>query len=61
MILQHFSLTCYVPLVKDQSSCYEIPILAIYIKIKVFNQVNRKQLKIPKTFWEYLEFYIVAY
>ena len=30
-------------------------------KHKEFNRVNRKQLKIFKTFLEYVEFYIVAY
>ena len=49
------------PLVKDQSSFYEIRSLAVYIKIKAFNRVNRKQLDILKTILGYLEFYVVAY
>ena len=48
-------------LVKDQSSFDEIRRLAIYTNIKAFNQVNRKQLNIVKTFFGYFEFYIVAY
>ena len=48
------------PLVKDQSSFYEIRILAIRINIKAFNLVNRKRLNILKIFLEYLKFYIVA-
>ena len=49
------------PLVKGQRSFYEILSLAIYINIKAFNRVNRKQLNVLKTFLEYLESYIVAY
>ena len=37
-------------LVKDQSSFYEICSLATGINIKGFHRVNRKQLKILKTF-----------
>ena len=48
-------------LVKDQSSFYEIRSLAIRINIKAFNRINGKQLKILKTFLEYLEFYIAVY
>ena len=40
---------------------YVIYSLAICINIKAFNQINRKQLNILKTFLEYLEFYIHAY
>ena len=54
-IFQHSLLTYCIPLVKDQSSFYEIRSLAISIKIKAFNRVNRKQLNIVKTFLEYLE------
>ena len=36
-------------------------IKAVFIKLVEFNWVNRKQLNIPKTFLEYLEFYIVDY
>ena len=61
MILQHSLLTYCIPLVKDQSSFYEMRSLSISIKIKAFNRVNRKQPNILKTFLEYLEFYIVAY
>ena len=61
VIFQHSLLTYCISLVKDQSSFYEIRSVAISIKIKAFNQVNRKQLNILKTFLEYLEFYIVAY
>ena len=43
------------PLVKDQSSFYEIRSLAICINIKVFNRVNKKPLNILETFLEYLE------
>ena len=31
------------------------------MKFVAFNWVSRKQMNIPKTFMEYLEFYIVAY
>ena len=41
------------PLVRYQSNFYEIRSLAIWINIKVFNRVNRKQLNILKTFLEY--------
>ena len=61
VIFQHSSLTSYIPLVKDQSSFYEICSPTICINIKAFNQVNRKQLNILKTFLEYLENYVVAY
>ena len=36
-------------------SCTEIRNLAICINIKAFNQANKKQLNILKTFLEYLE------
>ena len=40
MIFQHSSLTCYMPLVKDENSFYEIRSLAIYANItKVLNRV----------------------
>ena len=58
---QHSLLTYFIPLVKDQSSFYEIRSLAICINIKVFNWVNRKQLNILKTFSKYLEFYMVPH
>ena len=61
MIFQHFSLPYCIPLVKDQSSFYEIHTQDICINIKVFNRVNRKQLDILNTFLEYMEFCIVAY
>ena len=48
-------------LVKDQRSFYETRTLASCINIKVFNQVNRKQLNFLKTFLEYMELYIAAY
>ena len=48
-------------LLKDQSSFYEIRSLAIYINIKVFNRVNRKQFNILKSLSEYLENYVVTY
>ena len=35
--------------------------LAICINTEAFNRVNKKQVKILKTFLEYLEFYIVTY
>ena len=47
-----------IPLVKDQSTFYEIHSLAICIIIKAFNRVNRKQLNILKMFLEYLNFQI---
>ena len=34
-------------------------IVAIYINIKVFNRVDRKQLNILKTFLEYLDFILL--
>ena len=46
---------------KDQSSFYEIRSLAICINIKAFNRINRKQLKILKTFLECLKFDIIVY
>ena len=49
------------PLVKDQSSFYEIRSLGICMNIKALNQVKRKRLIILKIFLEYLEFHIVAY
>ena len=52
MIFQQSSLSYDIPLVKDQSSVYEICSLAICINIKAFNRVNRKQLNIVKTFFE---------
>ena len=61
VIFQHSSLTYCIPLVKDQSSFYEILSTAICINLKAFDWVNRKQLNILKTFSEYLEFYIAAY
>ena len=42
---------------KDQSSFYEIRSLAICINTTIFNRVNRKQLNILKTFFEFLEFF----
>ena len=42
-MFEHLSLTYYIPLVKGQSSFYEIRSLAICINIKVSNRVNRKQ------------------
>ena len=33
----------------------------IYINIKVFNRVDRKQLNILKTFLEYLDFILLLY
>ena len=56
MIFQHSSLTYCIPLVKYHSSFYEIRNLAIRINIEAFDQINRKQLNILKTFLEYLEF-----
>ena len=44
-----------IPLVKDENSFYEIRSLDIYINIKDFNWVSRKQLNILKTCLEYLE------
>ena len=35
--------------------------LVIYMNIKAFNRINRKQLNSPKIFLEYLEFYNVPY
>ena len=46
---------------KEQSSFYEIRSLAICINIKAFNRINRKQLKILKTFLECLKFDIIVY
>ena len=34
-------------------------IVAIYINIKIFNRVDRKQLNILKTFLEYLDFILL--
>ena len=48
-IFQHLSLTYCIPLVKDQSNFHETCSLAVYINIKGFNRVNRKQLNILKT------------
>ena len=48
LIFEHL-LTYCTPLVRDQSSFYEIRNLAIYINIEAFNGVNRKQLNILKT------------
>ena len=56
MIFQHSSLTYCIPLVKYHSSFCEIRNLAIRINIEAFDQINRKQLNILKTFLEYLEF-----
>ena len=56
---QRSSLTYCIPLVKDQSSFYEVCIV-VCMNIKAFNSVNRKQLSILKTFLEYLKNYIVA-
>ena len=61
VIFKHSWLSYYIPLVKDQSSFYEIRCLAIRINIKAFNRVNRKQLNILETFLEYPEFYVVTY
>ena len=36
-------------------------IVAIYINIKIFNRVDRKQLNILKTFLEYLDFILLLY
>ena len=58
---QHSSLTYYIPLVKDQSSFYEIRSRTICINIKAFTGISRKQRIILKAFLEYLEFYIVAF
>ena len=33
--------------------------VAIYINIKIFNRVDRKQLNILKTFLEYLDFILL--
>ena len=54
------SLTCRIPLVKNQNSLYETCSLAICINIQAFGRVNKKQGSIRKTFLEYLEFYIVG-
>ena len=58
-IFQHLSLTYCIPLVKDQSSFYEIRILTIYINIKAFIRVNRKQLNILKAFWNICNFILL--
>ena len=42
------------PLVKDQSSFYEIRSPAILKNIKIFNRVNRNSLNITKTFSDHL-------
>ena len=44
-------MTYCIPLVKDQSSFYEIRSLAICLNIKAFNRANRKQFNILKYFW----------
>ena len=54
MIFPHSSYC--IPFVKDQSRFYEIHCLAIYINIKEFNRVCKKQLNILKIFLEYLDF-----
>ena len=54
MIFQRSSLTYCIPLVKDQSSFYELRNLTIFINNQTFNRVNRKGLK---TFLEYLKSY----
>ena len=53
------SLTYCIPLVKDQSSFYEIRILTIYININAFSRVNRKQLNILKAFWNICNFILL--
>ena len=55
MIFQHWSLTYCIPLVKDQSSFYEIR------RLMAFSRVNRKQFNVLKTLLEYLENYAAAY
>ena len=45
----------------NQSTFHEICNVAIWINIKAFNRVNRKQLNILKTLSEFQEFYFVAY
>ena len=52
IIFQRSSLTYCIPLVKDQSSFYELRNLTIFINNQTFNRVNRKGLK---TFLEYLK------
>ena len=54
MIFPHSSYC--IPFVKDQSRFYEIHCLAIYINIKEFNWICKKQLNILKIFLEYLDF-----
>ena len=57
-MFQHVSMSYFIPVVGYQSSFYETLRIGICMNIKAFNQINRKQLNILKT---YLEFYIVAY
>ena len=45
----------------NQSTFHEICNVAIWINIKAFNRVNRKELNILKTLSEFQEFYFVAY
>ena len=50
---QHSSLTCYIPLVKDESSFYEIRSLAIYANItKVLNRVLNRFWKHVWSIWK---------
>lgn len=62
-MFQHLPLTfCCIPLPLMLHTVFmKCRRLAIYINIKAFNRVKRKQLHILKTFWEYLELYTVSY
>ena len=50
VIFQYFSLADCIPLIKDQSSFYEIRSEAICLNINSFNRINTKQLNFLKTF-----------
>ena len=60
VIFQHSSLTYGIPLLKNQNSFDETGSLTMcMLNIKAFNRINRKQLKILKTYLEYLNFILL--